>query len=120
MLYSQKIISSNVCNFKCRTCWHGNSSKWFEDRLILKNNVSEKAIIKAFNNEDASSTRKIYDEANRLNDLADAIRKAHLDRMKDGTCNALPALTFSDMAVALRRIKNHTVNLHEALFDESP
>jgi phosphate:Na+ symporter len=66
-----------------------------------------------------SSTRKIYDEATRLNDLADQIRKSHLNRMKDGSCNALPALTFSDMAVALRRIKNHTVNLHEALFAEA-
>jgi phosphate:Na+ symporter len=72
-------------------------------------------VCKAFNNEDTSSTRTIYDEANRLNDLADAIRKSHLERMKAGSCGALPALTFSDMAVALRRIKNHTVNLHEAL-----
>ena len=73
----------------------------------------------AFNQEDASTTRKIYDEASRLNDLADRIRRAHLDRMKEGSCAALPALTFSDMAVALRRIKNHTVNLHEALFAET-
>ncbi len=76
-------------------------------------------VCKAFNDEDSSSTRQIYDEASRLNDLADKIRKAHLDRMKEGSCGALPALTFSDMAVALRRIKNHTVNLHEALFDEA-
>jgi len=73
-------------------------------------------VCNAFNSEDASSTRKIYDEAARLNDLADEVRKSHLDRMKAGSCGALPALTFSDMAVALRRIKNHTVNLHEALF----
>jgi phosphate:Na+ symporter len=73
-------------------------------------------VCNAFNNEDVSSTRKIYDEATRLNDLADEVRNAHLERMKDGSCGALPALTFSDMAVALRRIKNHTVNLHEALF----
>ncbi len=75
-------------------------------------------VCNAFNDEDVSSTRKIYAEANRLNDLADEVRKAHLDRMKEGSCGALPALTFSDMAVALRRIKNHTVNLHEALFHE--
>jgi len=74
-------------------------------------------VTRAFGHEDAHSTRKVYDEANRLNDLADEIRKAHLDRMKEGACGALPALTFSDMVVALRRIKNHTVNLHEALFD---
>jgi phosphate:Na+ symporter len=74
-------------------------------------------VCKAFNNEDVSSTEKIYAEAARLNDLADEVRKNHLDRMKLGSCGALPALTFSDMAVALRRIKNHTVNLHEALFN---
>ncbi|MBW2452708.1 MAG: Na/Pi cotransporter family protein [Deltaproteobacteria bacterium] len=75
-------------------------------------------VCKAFGDENVSSTRKIYDEAKRLNDLADEVRKAHLDRMKAGLCSALPALTFSDMAVALRRIKNHTVNLHEAMFSE--
>ena len=37
---------SNVCNFKCRTCWHGASSKWFEDAKKLKTNLGEKAIIK--------------------------------------------------------------------------
>ena len=74
-------------------------------------------VCRVFNDEDASSTRMIYDEANRLNDLADTIRKAHLKRMKEGSCGALSALTFSDMAVALRRIKNHTVNLHEAMID---
>ena len=73
-----------------------------------------------FKNEDVSSSRKIYDEARRLNDLADTIRDNHLKRMKEGSCGALPALTFSDMAVALRRIKNHTVNLHEALFSKPP
>jgi phosphate:Na+ symporter len=77
-------------------------------------------VCNAFKNEDVSSSRKIYDEAHRLNDLADAIRDNHLKRMKSGSCGALPALTFSDMAVALRRIKNHTVNLHEALFSKPP
>jgi len=76
-------------------------------------------VCRSFNDEDASSTKKVYDEASRLNDRADIIRKAHLDRMKDGSCGALPALTFSDMAVALRRIKNHTVNLHEAIFADT-
>jgi phosphate:Na+ symporter len=66
-----------------------------------------------------SSTEKIYAEATRLNDLADEVRKNHLVRMKQGSCGALPALTFSDMAVALRRVKNHTVNQHEALFLET-
>ncbi len=37
---------SNVCNFKCRTCWHGASSKWFEDAKALKRSLTESAIIK--------------------------------------------------------------------------
>ena len=37
---------SNVCNFRCRTCWHGASSKWFSDAKILGRNIGEKAIIK--------------------------------------------------------------------------
>ena len=36
---------SNVCNFRCRTCWHGASSKWFNDAKVLGNNIGEKAII---------------------------------------------------------------------------
>ena len=37
---------SNVCNFRCRTCWHGASSKWFQDAKKLGTNIGEKAIIK--------------------------------------------------------------------------
>jgi len=36
---------SNVCNYRCRTCWHGASSKWFEEAKVLKTNSGEKAII---------------------------------------------------------------------------
>jgi len=37
---------SNICNFRCRTCWHGASSKWFAEAKILGNNLGQKAIIK--------------------------------------------------------------------------
>ena len=36
---------SNVCNFRCRTCWHGASSKWFHDAKVLGTNIAEQAII---------------------------------------------------------------------------
>ena len=39
---------SNICNFKCKTCWHGNSSAWFEEGS--KHNASDERIIKAFTN----------------------------------------------------------------------
>lgn len=39
---------SNICNFKCKTCWHGNSSAWFNEGS--KRNASDERIIKAFTN----------------------------------------------------------------------
>lgn len=39
---------SNICNFKCKTCWHGNSSAWFEEGS--KRNAAGERIIKAFTN----------------------------------------------------------------------
>ncbi len=36
---------SNVCNFRCRTCWHGASSKWFGDAQKLGTNIGTKAIL---------------------------------------------------------------------------
>jgi len=36
---------SNVCNFRCRTCWHGASSRWFQDAKLLGTHVAEKAVI---------------------------------------------------------------------------
>lgn len=40
---------SNICNFRCRTCWHGASSKWFKDAQSMKTNVGQSAIIKNIN-----------------------------------------------------------------------
>lgn len=36
---------SNVCNFKCRTCWHGASSGWFDDAQKLGTAIGRGAII---------------------------------------------------------------------------
>lgn len=38
---------NNLCNLRCRTCWHGASSSWFEEAKLLKNNFGQKAIIEA-------------------------------------------------------------------------
>ncbi len=44
---------SNLCNFKCRSCWHGSSSKWFTDAKQLGQNLGESAVIKSFEGADA-------------------------------------------------------------------
>lgn len=44
---------SNLCNFRCRTCWHGYSSRWFEEAKVLGNNASENAVINNIHDFDA-------------------------------------------------------------------
>lgn len=43
---------SNLCNFKCRSCWHGASSKWFTDGKAIGVTAGEKAEIKSFDSLD--------------------------------------------------------------------
>jgi radical SAM protein with 4Fe4S-binding SPASM domain len=38
---------SNLCNFRCRTCWHGASSRWFEEAKVLGNAAGPEAVIQA-------------------------------------------------------------------------
>lgn len=46
---------------------------------------------------------------------AERVRKSHLDRIKTGECTPLSGLAFSDMILSANRIKNHTVNILEAM-----
>ena len=36
---------SNLCNFRCRTCWHGSSSRWFADAKALGTTAGDRAIV---------------------------------------------------------------------------
>ena len=38
---------SNLCNFRCRSCWHGASSRWFSDAAALRQTKAPSAIITA-------------------------------------------------------------------------
>ena len=46
---------------------------------------------------------------------AEAIRVKHLSRVSSGSYDALSALTYSDMVVALRKIRSHSHNVGQAL-----
>jgi phosphate:Na+ symporter len=64
--------------------------------------------------EDKVRDRDLLDWGARHREHADEIRDHHLARVSAGTCDALTGLIFSDMIVALRRIKNHSINMVEA------
>jgi radical SAM protein with 4Fe4S-binding SPASM domain len=51
---------SNICNFRCRSCWHGSSSRWFADGVALGVTAGDRPIIHGV--EDAPSLFRQIDE----------------------------------------------------------
>lgn len=43
---SLDIRFSNICNFRCRTCWHESSSRWHDDALALGQQAGPVALIR--------------------------------------------------------------------------
>ncbi len=66
-------------------------------------------------NPKANDYQEIYKRSEELRVWADDIRDRHLDRVSKGEYSALSALTYSDMVVALRKIRAHSLNSAEAL-----
>lgn len=88
---------SNVCNFKCKTCWHGASSKWFEDAKKLGRNVSEKAIIKNIND---------------FNDFIAKTGEALLNAKEIYFAGGEPLVTEEHYFLLEFLIKNKATNIH--------
>lgn len=58
---------------------------------------------------------QILETSESLRTWADDMRDKHLERIGRGEYDAMSALTYSDMVVALRKIRAHAMNLAEAL-----
>jgi len=52
----------------------------------------------------------LLSDSRKLNKVAKRLRDQHMERLKAGTCQSIPAQTYSDMFVTLKHIKNHTLN----------
>lgn len=65
--------------------------------------------LKSFN------VQETFKKSEELRIWADDIRDKHLDRVSKGDYAPLTALTYSDMVVALRKIRAHALNIAEAL-----
>jgi phosphate:Na+ symporter len=60
--------------------------------------------------EEKTPQERIIKESERLSHLANNMRDKHLDRVASGDYGALSSLTYSDMVVALRKIRAHAYN----------
>lgn len=57
----------------------------------------------------------LYATGEELRTKANLIRSGHRRRLEGGTCSPVAGMFFTDMIVALRKVRAHTVNLAEAL-----
>ncbi len=48
---------SNLCNFSCRSCWHGASSRWFSDAQAIGLTAGRSALISSFGSADAAKAQ---------------------------------------------------------------
>jgi len=58
---------------------------------------------------------RIIAKSEELQIWADSIRDKHLDRIAKGSYKPVTALTFSDMVVALRKIRTHAFRMSESV-----
>lgn len=71
-------------------------------------------------NPSQADLEEAYSRSEELRVLADDIRDRHLDRVSRGEYEPLTALTYSDMVVALRKIRAHSLNIVEACSSFKP
>jgi phosphate:Na+ symporter len=60
----------------------------------------------------------IQTKGSRMVETADRIRDAHLQRLARQECDPTSGIFFSDIVVALRRIRNHSYNMAEAFLGQ--
>lgn len=65
--------------------------------------------------DDVVKLDQVVQKSEMLRKWADDIRDKHLERIGRGEYDALSALTYSDMVVALRKIRAHAMNLAQAV-----
>ena len=63
---------------------------------------------------DTATIKERLKGAKSIKKLGKQMRDRHLDRLREGHYQAATAQMFSDMFMALQRVKNHSVNYIEA------
>jgi phosphate:Na+ symporter len=60
----------------------------------------------------------VQTRGNQLAEIADRIREDHLKRLANQECEPTAGIIFSDIIVAMRRIRNHAYNMAEAFLGQ--
>jgi phosphate:Na+ symporter len=96
--------------FKLGENLEGESRKEFFDFMEEVHQFYEK-VMSALIHKQSIDLATIQGKSEELQVWADSIRDKHLERIAKGVYQPVTALTFSDMVVALRKIRTHSLHL---------
>lgn len=67
---------------------------------------------------DDRMAKDCHKKSKELDILIEEASKAHIDRLHNGICDAIPAVYFTNLLGNLRRLRSHTINIVEAAMGE--
>lgn len=100
--------------FKGGDTLEGDSRTEFFDFLKEVHDFYKMTIV-GLDNGDLHDMDKITSKSDELQIWADSIRDKHIDRISKGSYKPITALTFSDMVVALRKVRTHAFRMAESV-----
>ena len=72
-----------------------------------------KNVVKALHGTDSEKVHYALRDEKKINDLVDEYEKNHIQRLKEGKCNALMGVIFIEMLAELEKIGDHLCNIAE-------
>ncbi len=74
-------------------------------------------VVKLLGTEDKAYCEKILREEDEIDNLTDAFKAAHIERLSGGMCQAYSGVIFLDMLANLERIGDHSANIAQEVLD---
>lgn len=107
-------------HLKARQTPHTFSESAVADLLSLHDHVAAYVamITRAVKDGDTDLMVRVNTDGDAITHLFKDFRQEHLNRLATGQCEPVPSMIFIDMLQSYRKIKNHAVNIAEALAGE--
>jgi phosphate:Na+ symporter len=106
-----------IASYNTRYIQSGENVKWRDDFMLYFNEIQQFYFLVTENAPILPEVdhKKINILAQKLKISAESLREEHLKRLSSVDGSALSLMTYSDMVVCLRKIRGHTLKLHQAL-----
>jgi len=117
---SDYIVNILKLKLKMRNSTLQMSEEGHKAIVSLHDHVSEyvQMVSNAMKEDDLNTLNKTMSQGDAITHAMKEYREKHLQRMSAGTCTPFTSLVFTDMLTSYRKIKDHALNIAEALAGE--